>query len=50
MRIRLLLATALALPLLAGGAASAADLEEECWRRLGFRVGALVCTKLPDQG
>lgn len=47
MRTRLVLATALALPLLAGGVASA-DLREDCWDiGLGFRVSALVCNKVP---
>jgi hypothetical protein len=45
-RTRLLLATALALPLL-GGVASA-DLRDDCWELgLGFRVSALVCNKIP---
>lgn len=47
MRIRLALATALALPPLAAGAASA-DLHDDCWNAgLGFRVSALVCNKIP---
>jgi len=45
-RTRLLLATALALPLL-GGVADAGP-REDCWDiGLGFRVSALVCNKLP---
>lgn len=50
MRVRLLLATALALPAVAlGGTASAESLHDWCWDQgLGFRVSALVCNKLPD--
>jgi type IV secretory pathway protease TraF len=60
MRTRLVLAAALAVPAVAlGGAAQAdplPDLDHEqlvsdpvgwCWDHTGFRVGALVCSKLP---
>ncbi len=43
---RLVLATALALPLF-GGVASA-DLQQDCWDTVhSFRVSALVCSRIP---
>ena len=46
MPIRLILATAFALPLL-GGVAQA-DLRQDCFDAIGsYRVEGLVCTKIP---
>lgn len=48
MRVRLLLAAALAVPALAAPA-SAESLNEWCWENVpSFRLSALVCPKVPD--
>lgn len=48
-RLALALATALALPLVFGGAASAGHVEQWCWENVpSLRLSALVCPKIPD--
>lgn len=50
MRVRLLLAAALTGAALATPVAAdpVDDLREWCWDNTGFRVGALVCRRLPQ--
>ena len=49
MRIRLLLAAALAVPAFALPAAHAGEVNDWCWENVpSFRLSALVCTKVPS--